>query len=310
MTKWLSNLFTVLAILSSALSEAQVESVTETKTIKSIKSQKTKIKKLVQATSETTRKTWDKTITAEYSPETEKHKDSNIYYYIDINYLPTYTHRFRYFQRISHILTPEPEANNSGEVTVLNPRLNYYYNFEEPENKSFHLALRAGAELGTSPAAKEDGINAIAMFRLEFDKRLGPVTISLRPYASYWSTQYAVDHLNQPLPLFSVGHSLYVFTKLSPKWSWTLEVDTAIRMLQPKEVQTVAAVAENPTLETNETTKTVLYFGTDIGYLISKQFQVRAGYYQFDKFVADGKYHLELFNVDTTRYFLGIDYFF
>ncbi len=246
---------------------------------------------------------------AEYSLENETIKDSNIYYYLDLYYSTSYTHRFRYFQRVSHILIPEQGKDNSGEVTVLNPRFMYFYNFQEPADKSYHLALRLGTELGTSSAFREDNIQAVSMLRLEFDKRFLPVTVSLRPYVSYWSTQYATNSRNEALPLFTVGHNLYVTTQISKKWMWNIELDTGFQMFQPADVKaSMAALSTTAAAEPLETSKTVLFFGTEIGYRAFKNFQMRLGYYQFDKFVSEGKYDIELFNNTTTRMFIGLDY--
>ncbi|MDZ4662052.1 MAG: hypothetical protein SGJ18_10600 [Pseudomonadota bacterium] len=252
---------------------------------------------------------WPNGISAEYTPQTKHMKDSSLFYYFDFNYHPSYTHHFRWFQRVSHILTAEQGKDNSGEVMILNPRLNYYYNFQEPIDKSYHLALRLGSELGTSPVAKADGINANSVIRLEFDKRFSMVTASLRPYVGYWSTQYSTNHLGEPLPMFTVGHNFYVTTRLTPKLSWNIELDTAFFIFQPDDVQEGQNSAP-PSALPLETTKTSLYFGSEIGYMLLKNLQVRVGYYQFDKFMSDGKFELELLSSNTTRYLVGLDYSF
>ncbi len=252
---------------------------------------------------------WPNFFTMEYSPETSKQNNSNIYYYLELNHHLNYTHHFRWVQRVSHQVVPEEGKENGGEMAILNPRFNYYYNFKEPKDKSYQLALRIGSELGTSITSRQAGINAISMVRLEFSKKFGFTTVQLRPYAAYWSTQYATNELNEPLPLMSFGHNLFVTTLIGKKWTWNVELDTGFQMFQPaelKQAQTFAPANAEPL----ETSKSVLFFGTDIGYLILKNLQVRLGYYQFDKFVSEGRYELNLLSDDTTRYYLGLDYVF
>lgn len=291
------NFLTVLTFLVSTHVFAQEAAVVR------------KTKKKVEAPAPASYK-WPNMLMAEYSPETEVQKNSSIYYYADLNYHPSYTHHYRWFQRVSHILTAEPGKDNPGQMTLLNPRVNYYYNFKEPEDKSYHLAIRIGTELGTSQAAQADGINAISMVRLEFDKRFAPIIISFRPYVSHWATQYATNSANEPLPMFTVGHYLYVAAQITPKFWWGMDFDTGFQMFQPADVKASQAALNTTSADPLETSRSVLFFATEFGYRFLKSFQMRAGYYQFDKFVSEGKYDIELFNNNTTRYYVGFDYFF
>ncbi len=301
----MSKLLTLLTILVSmhAFAAAVPAPITKTNT------SKVKVKKKVAAETPTY-KTWDNTITAEYTPETSDFVSSNMFYVGDFNYRTSYTHRFRWFQRVLHQIIPDTGKENGGQTIVYNPRLQYFYNFQEPQDKSYHLALRLSNEFGTSITAQEDGIKMIPNLRLEFDKRFGFMTVSLRPYVSYWVTDFSTNKLGDPLPMFTVGHNFYMLVNFTKKFSWAFELDTAFQMFQSADVKDAQSFNPNPNAGPLETSKTVLYLGTDLGYSITKSFLMRVGYYQFDKFTADGKYDLELLNNKTTRFFVGMDYYF
>lgn len=294
----MSKLLTLLTILVSAQAFSAELQAKEVK------------KKVVKVAAETPLKKWDNIFTAEYTPESSENPSSNMFYVGDFNYWSSPTHRFRWFQRAFHQIVPEHDKDNSGQTMIYNPRLQYFYNFKEPEDKSYHLAFRLGVELGTSPASQEDGVKVIPNVRMEFDKRLGFMTVSLRPYVSYWVTEYSTNRLGDPLPMFTVGHNLWVVVPFTKKLSWAIEVDTGFQMFQPADVKDAQSFNSTANSEPLETSKTVLYVGTDIGYSLTKKVFVRAGYYQFDKFTADGKYDLELLNNKTTRFFVGMDYVF
>ncbi len=270
---------------------------------------RTKKKKVVVPTPSSYQ--WPNMISAEYTPETKQNPDSNMFYVFDFQYQPSYTHHFRWFQRVSQMLNPPPGEDNSGEITVLDPRFQYFYNFKDPSDKSYHLALRLGTQLGTSKQSKLDGIDAISNFRLEFDKSIGIMIVSLRPYVSYWSTQYSTNYLGEALPMFTVGHNLSVVANITSKLSWNTEFDTGFQIFQPADVKVSqegqVQDEENAPLETSAT---ALYFGTDLTYMITDNFQIKFGWYQVDKFMNAGLFDVELFNSKTTRYMVGFDVLF
>ncbi len=255
---------------------------------------------------------WEHSLTAEYTPESRQNPDSNMFYVGDFNYRPVYAHRFRLYQRVEQQIIPESGKDNSNEVQVLNPRLQYFYNFQDPPDQSYHLALRLGTEWGTSKIAKEDGFKFLTSMRLEFDKQIGFMTVSLRPYFAYWVTEYSTNALGDPMPMFSAGHNLQVFVPITEKFSWAFEFDTAFLMFQPNDVKDAQSFNEDSESdgEPLETSKSVLYFGTDFAYILTETVQARFGWYQFDNFMSDGKYELALFKGQTTRFFIGIDYLF
>ncbi|OQW51550.1 MAG: hypothetical protein A4S09_09985 [Proteobacteria bacterium SG_bin7] len=290
-----SNLLTLLTFLVSFQGSA---ADLEPATIK---------KKIIE---KSTFKKWSNIVTAEYTPEISGFESSNMFYVGDFNYRTSPRNRFRWFQRVIHQIIPESGKENSGETIGLNPRLQYFYYFKEPEDKSYQFGLRFGTELGTSPDSREDGVKAIPNVRFEFDKRFGFMTISLRPYVSYWITEYSTGRTGNPLPMFTLGHNLNVLVNFTKKFSWNLELDTGFQMFQPADVKDAQSFNSNPNAAPLETSKTALYVATDFGYQLNKSFLMRIGYYQFDKFVSDGKYDLELLNNKTTRFFVGLDFSF
>ena len=246
----------------------------------------------------------------EYSPETSTMNDSSGMYHLDASYhFGGGRHRLRYWQRVNHtFIAPGDSPQNSGKVEALNPRFYYFYTITDPEFKEFRLQLRLGTEIGTTEQAQADGINSVSSVRLEFVKPFGDFSIGFRPYFQYYWTKYGLNSKNEPLPLIGLGHNLAMEYKLTSKLTLCVEVDTTFKMLQPAEVEAANSLSAEGTA--TDTVKTSLGAIVELGYAFTKMFGMRVGYSQDDKFMADGRYSLELMNVAATRYYVGLDFSF
>ncbi len=249
-------------------------------------------------------------VSAEFYPENEVQKDSNALYYLIATYKLSPKHKFEFTGRVAQSFIPQ--EGKEASVQALDPKFDYFYTFTDPDQKSFELKMRFRNIPGWSEDSQINGIRAFNSVRLEFKKPIGDFVFGLRPYVGHYWTEYAVNIKNEPLPLFSVGHNLIMGYKLTSKLSWCIEVDTGFKMLQPEEVKAAATLAEanGTALKNTDTVRTALFVGTEVAYQFTKSFATRLGYQQDDGMMADGRYALNMFGRETSRYYVGLDYAF
>lgn len=247
---------------------------------------------------------------AEWSPENDVQKDSFVNYIVLGNYKLSHYHSFGFDQRISQVLLPK--EGKDAVTTVLDPRFIYEYTFTEPETKNVKVSMRFRSQPGWSDDSQLNGVKAVNSLRLQFKKSIGDFSFGLRPYVAHYWTEYSVNAKNQPLPLFSVGHNLLLEYKLASNWSWCLEVDTTLKMLQPEEVRSAAALnvatsSDPGSPATIETVKTDLSVLTELAYKINSNFATKIGYAQEDGLMAEGRYTMNFLAQKTSRYYLGVE---
>lgn len=250
-------------------------------------------------------------LAAEFYPENDVQKDSSALYYVLADYKLSPKHKFSFIGRVSQSFIPA--AGQEAKVAALDPKFDYFYTFTEPDQKNFELKIRYRNIPGWSEDSQINGIKAFNSLRLEFMKPIGDFVFGLRPYVGHYWTEYAVNAKNEPLPLFTVGHNLVLGYKITSKFSWCMEVDTGFKMLQPEEVKAAAALAEqngSAAPKTMETVRTSLFVGTELAYQFTKSFATRLGYMQDDGLIADGRYTMNVFGRETSRYYIGLDYVF
>ncbi|OQW46304.1 MAG: hypothetical protein A4S09_16455 [Proteobacteria bacterium SG_bin7] len=250
-------------------------------------------------------------VSAEFYPDNDVQLDSKGVYYVFADYKPAPKHKFSFTGRVAQTIIAEPGKETS--VAALDPKFDYFYKFTEPDQKNFDLKMRFRSMPGWSDDSRLNGVMAYNSVRLEFSKPIGDFSFGLRPYVGHYWTEYAVNAKNEPLPLFVVGHNLAMSYKFTKKFSWELEVDTGFKMLQPEEVRTAQAFAEangTPAPKTVETVKTALLVVTQVAYQFTKSFATRLGYLQDDGLIDEGKYTLNMFGRQSSRYYVGLDYSF
>jgi hypothetical protein len=256
-------------------------------------------------------KPWSIGLSADFSPENDVQTDSSALYAMTGTYKFNKYHKVFFLGRMIQTFVPETGKEDAPRTKTIDPRFEYTYSLSNPDDKNLKVELKFRSAPGWSEGSQENGVKAVNTVRIHVTKPLGDFSISTRPYLGHMWTEYAVNAKNEPLPLFIVGHDLILTYKITENLSWCLDIDTQLKMLQPEEVKTVAAMNATPPSgeapKVAETVKTALAAGTELGYKFSKTFAARLGYAQEDGLIADGRYSLNMFDRKSSRYYVGVD---
>ncbi|MEZ4752574.1 MAG: hypothetical protein R3B54_18650 [Bdellovibrionota bacterium] len=213
--------------------------------------------------------------------------------YADFIYKVDEAHTLRAVQGVSKLydvaVIGEPEVQ-LGDL--------YLYHYWKPGWvwEGIELTARSSLNVPVSEATRRHGVLTRPSLRVELGRRFFSerLLLSYRPFVRYSWNRFTSTPDGAPLPLWTLGHGVYLEADLLSKvrlaGSYTAGMHT---------YEQVAAGAQS--LGGNyEIDVSVLYQVTDA-------VMVRVGMNQADDFFKEGRFESNLYDPQTTRYYLGVD---
>ncbi|MCB0404062.1 MAG: hypothetical protein KDD51_04700 [Bdellovibrionales bacterium] len=213
--------------------------------------------------------------------------------YADLIYKVDEQHTLRALQGVSKLY----EVSVVGESEVQLGDL-FLYHYWKPGWiwEGIELSARSSVSLPVSEVSRRHGVVTRPAVRLEVSRRFlnDHLLVSYRPFVRYSWNRFTSTPDGAPLPLWTVGHGLYLEADLLRNVKVVGSYSAGMH--------TYEQVATGPQSVGGD-----YEIDVSLAYQLDKAVGLRVGVNQADDFFKEGRFETNLYDPQTTRYYLGVD---
>ena len=201
---------------------------------------------------------------------------------------------FQIVQTVDKLYYVDPQIS---QVQLEDTRIYHYYTFTDNFYGS-KISLRSGISLPTSTVSQDQGLGLGLSVRPSISKDFlhGTLHLAYSPVFRYNFNTYTTSPDGYPLAQMSVSNSLFVGYDLPYKFNVSLMAAGGVDFRQQSLYQTIP----------NDTSGSYS-FSAYLSYQLTKNISPRVGVDQSAGYIQDGRYEVDVYDPQNTRFIVALD---